>query len=181
MSNRSSEERISQKISRESVKNSKKNTAIIVIIIGIVILAVVALILIFARQTEPKRNVVVTPDNVDEILSNTKEQPTKPGTYEVKMNTTWNFDKGNAASDNAYVENSASNTNAVDFDIVLSKTGETIFKSPVIPVGSHLESITLDKALEKGKHACVLTYHLLDDKGDVTGKLNLNLTINVKS
>lgn len=179
MSNRSSEERISQKLSHESSKNSRKNTAIIVII-GIVIIAVVALILIFARRPETKRNVVVTPDNVDEILSDMKEQPTKPGTYEVKMNTTWDFDKGDKASDNAYVENSTSNTNAVDFDIVLSKTGETIFKSPVIPVGSHLENITLNKPLEKGKHACVLTYHLLDDKGETSGKLNINLTINVK-
>lgn len=179
MSDRSSEERISQKISRESAKNSRKNTVIIVIIIGIVIIAIVALILVFARQTKPKRNVVVTPDNVDEILSDMEKQPAKPGTYEVKMNTTWDFDKGTAASSNAYVENSTSNTNAVDFDIVLSETGETIFKSPVIPVGSHLENITLDKALEKGTYACVLTYHLLDDKGDTTGKLNLNLTINV--
>lgn len=180
MSNRSSEERISQKLSHESSKTSRKSTAIIVIIIGIVIIAVVALILIFARRSEPKRNVVVTPDNVDEILSDMEKQPTKPGTYEVKMNTTWNFDKGDAASGNAYVENSTSNTNAVDFDIILSKTGETIFKSPVIPVGSHLENITLDKPLEKGKHACVLTYHLLDDKGEASGKLSLNLTINVK-
>lgn len=181
MSNQSSQERISQKISRDSAKNSKKNTAIIVIIIGIVIIAIVALILLFARQTEPKRNVVVTPDNVDEILSDMKGQATKPGTYEVKMNTTWNFDRGNKASSDAYVENSTANTNAVDFDIVLSETGETIFKSPVIPVGSHLENITLDKALKKGKYACVLTYHLLDDNGNTTGKLNLNLTINVKS
>ena len=118
MSNRSSEERISQKLSRESSKNSRKNTAIIVIIIGIVIIAVVTLILIFARKPEKKQNVVVTPDNVDEILSDMNEQPTKPGTYEVKMNTTWDFDKGDKASDNAYVENSTSNTNAVDFDIV---------------------------------------------------------------
>ena len=180
MSNQSSEERISQKLSRDSAKNSKKNTAIIIIIIGIVIISIVALILLFARQTEPKRNVVVTPDNVDEILSDMKGQTTKPGTYEVKMNTTWNFDRGNTASSDAYVENSTSNTNAVDFDIVLSETGETIFKSPVIPVGSHLENITLDKVLKKGKHACVLTYHLLDDNGNTTGKLNLNLTINVK-
>ena len=181
MSNQSSQERISQKLSRDSAKNSKKNIAIIIIIIGIVIIAIVALILIFARQTEPKRNVVVTPDNVDEILTDMNGQAKKPGTYEVTMNTTWNFDRGDKASSDAYVENSTSNTNAVDFDIVLSETGETIFKSPVIPVGSHLENITLDKVLEKGKHACVLTYHLLDDNGTVTSKLNLNLTINVKN
>ena len=76
MSNQSSEERISQKLSRDSAKNSKKNTAIVVIIIGIVIIAIVALILVFARQTEPKRNVVVTPDNVDEILSDMNGQVT---------------------------------------------------------------------------------------------------------
>ena len=181
MSNRSSEERISQKLSRESAKNSKKGTAIIVIIIGIIIIVAVTLILVLARQSEPKRNVIVTPDNIDEVLSDMKNQSTKPGTYEVTMNTTWNFDKGDAASSDAYVENSTSNTNAVDFDIVLSETGETIFQSPVIPVGSHLENITLDKVLKEGNYACLLTYHLLDDNGTVTSKLSLNLSINIKS
>lgn len=181
MSDRSSEERISNKISGKPAKSSTKSIIILAIVISIVIIVIVALLLIFTRQSETKRNVVVTPDNVDEILSNLKEPPAEQGTYEVKMNTTWNFDKGDAASSNAYVENSTSNTNAVDFDIVLSETGETIFESPIIPVGSHLENITLDKALGQGTHACVLTYHLLDDNGNTTGKLNLNLTIQVEN
>ena len=41
------------------------------------------------------------------------------------------------------------NTNAVYFDIMRSDTEETIFESPVIPVGSHMEGITLDKALDE--------------------------------
>lgn len=178
MSSQSSEERISQKLSIGEKKPKRNTTAIIVVVI-IAIIILVVLILFLTRQFKTnRRNVVVTPDNLEEILSETQNQA-KAGTYEVTMNTTWHFDKGDAASSDAYVENSTSNTNSVYFDIVLSETDETIFTSPTLPVGSHLENITLDKALEKGKHDCVLTYHLLDDNGNATSKLNLKLTIQV--
>lgn len=49
------------------------------------------------------------------------------------------------------------------FDIVRSYNGENIYSSPIIPIGSHLEDITLNKSLEAGEYGCVLTYHLLDE------------------
>lgn len=178
MSSQSSEERISQKLSVGEQK-SKKNLMAIIIFAIIAIIILVVLILVLTRQLKAnRRNVVVTPDNLEEILSDTQNQA-KAGTYEVTMNTTWHFDKGDSASSDAYVENSTANTNSVYFDIVLTDTDETIFTSPTLPVGSHLENITLDKALDKGRHACVLTYHLLDDNGNAISKLNLKLTINV--
>lgn len=183
MSNESSQERISQKLSQGTENKSKNNVVIIVVCFVAAVIVVTALVLILTKQSTDtgKRNVVVTPDNVDEVLSDMQDQQVQAGTYEVTMNTTWNFDKGDSASGNAYVENSTTNTNDVYFDVVRSDTGETIYKSPIIPLGSHLENITLDTPLDKGTYDCVLTYHLLDDNEEPISKLNINLSIVVEN
>lgn len=181
MSNPSSEERITEKLSGRTERKSRSGIIAIWIITIVVIVAIVGLVIFFTKPQATRKNVVVTPDNVEEILSDAQRQQATAGTYEVTMNTTWNFEKGDSASSDAYVENSTANTNDVYFDIVRSDTNETIFTSPTIPVGSHLENITLEKVLEKGTHACLLTYYLLDTEGNTTSKLNLKLTIHVEN
>ena len=181
--NSNNKERISEKLSSEKANTKKKGILPVIIGIAAVIIVIVGVV-IFTQGSKSKdtasnqRNVVVNPDNLDDVLDDLKNK-VKTGTYEVTMNTTWEFEKGDSASTNAYVENSTSNKNAVYFDIVRTDTGDKIYESPTIPVGSHLEKITLDKALEKGSYNCTLTYHLLDEKGNPTSKLNLSLTINV--
>lgn len=180
MANQSSQERISEKLRIDNSRKPHKKNAVIYICIlaAIVIMGIIGLLLFFQLNKSEKRNVVVTPENVEETLEQMKEK-TQAGQYEVTMNTTWEFEKGNAASTNAYVENSTSNANDVYFDVVRNDTGEAILKSPIIPVGSHLENITLDKPLDVGTHACMLTYHLLDSSGNPVSKLNINLKIHV--
>lgn len=182
--NNLSQERISQKLSPTAETKSNKGIIIAISCSVVLLIAVVAIVLILVKPSNgtEKRNAVVTPDNVDEVLADMQDnQKTQAGQYEVTMNTSWEFENGGAASSNAYVENSTSNTNDVYFDIVRSDTGETIYKSPTIPVGSHLEGITLDTELEAGSYSCVLTYHLLDDEGEPISKLNINLDITVNN
>lgn len=180
--NHISQERISQKLSPASKANKKKRLIAILCICIAFIALIVVILFLWKSQSKPEgRNVVVTPENVDEILENLKDQKTQAGQYEVTMNSDWQFKDGNSASSNAYVENATSNTNDVYFDIVHSDTGKTILKSPIIPVGSHLENITLDTDLEAGDYRCVMTYHLLDDNGQPVSKLNINLSIHVKN
>lgn len=177
--NNSSQERISQKLSTKSESKGKKGMAIGIACASVALVVVVAVVLIFVQpSTAEKRNVVVTPENVDEILADMEEaSKSQPGQFEVTMNSTWEFESGDVASSNAYVGNSTANNNDVYFDIVLADSEETIFESPIIPVGSHLESITLDKALEAGTYDCVLTYHLLDENDEPTSTLNIAVTI----
>jgi hypothetical protein len=180
MANQSSQERISEKLHiGNGTKTHKKNIVIFICILAVIIIfGIIGLLLFFKLDTTEKRNVVVTPENVEETLEQMKEK-TQAGQYEVTMNTTWEFEKGDSASTNAYVENSTSNANDVYFDVIRNDTGEAILKSPIIPVGSHLENITLDKPLDAGTHACMLTYHLLDSSGNPVSKLNINLKIHV--
>ena len=96
------------------------------------------------------------------------------------MNSTWNFANGESPSSNAYVENAEANTNSVYFDVTLAETEETIYESPILPVGSHLENITLDTILQAGTYDCIVTYHLLDEKNISISTLKLTLTINIE-
>lgn len=166
-------------------KGSKKGGKIAFIVCGFVIVALIAVIVVMACRMmnnseggEPKRNVVISPDNVDEVIEDmAKEEFVAPGSYNVTMNNTWNFADGSSASDNAYVENSTSNTNDVYFDITLADSEEKIYSSPVIPVGSHLENIALDKELKKGSYDCVITYTLVDKEQKPLSTVRVSLTI----
>lgn len=179
MKENSSQERISQKLAPVQKENKGKSKIVLAIVLIVLLLAVIfTLIWVFLKpQDADTRNVVITPDNVDEVLTEMKGKDNEAGTYEVKMNTSWEFENGHTASSNAYVENSTANANDVYFDVVRSDTGETILKSPTIPVGSHLENITLDTELSAGSYDCVMTYHLLDESGEPESTLNLKLKI----
>jgi hypothetical protein len=100
-----------------------------------------------------------------------------PPNYEVTMNSTWHFNDGAEASEDAYVENSAANSNDVYFDLELQDTGEVIYESPVIPIGSHLDKIKLDKDLDAGTYTCVMTYHLVDSGQNTVGTVKLEVTV----
>lgn len=177
-------------MSEQNSANSTKGGKIVFAVCIVVIVALLGTVIyLLVNRHEPEqeqpgnqpvsRNVVVNEDNVEEVLARLQEQGerTAPGYYEVMMNTTWNFPNGEAPSSNAYVKNVEANTNSVYFDVTLADTEETILASPILPVGSHLDNITLDTALPAGTYDCLCTYHLLDDENRSIGRLKLTLVI----
>lgn len=165
-------------MSNEDAKNEKKKggkVALVICVILIVLLCILIYFLLHKDEGE-KRDVVVNEDNVEQIVSDMMEG-VAPGTYQVTMNSTWYFDDGTASSNNAYVENAEANENPVYFDIARSDTDETIFESPIIPVGSHLDDIKLDKELPDGIYDCVMTYHLLDDNEETVSTVKVGVKI----
>lgn len=173
---------MSEQKSERSKKGGKVGLAVCAVVI-VALLGIVVYLLIDRRQQEQpedqprSRNVVVNEDNVEEVLTQLQGKKTAPGYYEVMMNTTWNFPNGEEPSSNAYVKNVETNTNSVYFDVMLADTEETILASPILPVGSYLDSITLDTALSAGTYDCLVTYHLLDDEDNSIATLKLTLTI----
>lgn len=175
-------------MSEEKKENPVKGGKNLLIICGVVIIALLGTVIYLlvnrpaqgeVQSAQPvNRNVVVNEDNVDEVLSQLQqEQRTAPGYYEVMMNTTWYFPSGEDPSSNAYVENVETNTNAVYFDVTLVDTEETILASPILPLGSYMDNITLDTALPAGTYDCLVTYHLLDEENVSISKVTLTLTI----
>jgi len=134
-----------------------------------------------ATEETVKRNYVVIDENVS--LPNVSEEViNSASSHDVKMNSTWTFSDGKAYSKDAFVENPSSNLNSVYFEIKVNGYDENIFTSPVLPVGSHIENITLDKALKAGTYNCTLTYTLLSKDGkDSVGTLQMALKIIIGS
>lgn len=171
-----------QKSGDTTGKGGKKTVLVICILAIVVLLALVVYLLATRNQRKDdeavNRNVVVNEENVENVLQELDEkEAVPPGYYEVMMNSTWNFKSGDAPSDNAYVKNAEANTNAVYFDVEREDTGEVVYESPILPVGSHLENITLDSVLEDGTYDCILTYHLLDDENRSVSTLKMTLTL----
>lgn len=156
------------------------------IVLIIILLIVIAILLLRGQRQkteEPKRSVVVNQGNAEEIASEMISQEyIAPGYYSASMTTTWHFETGDDASYDAYVANVAENTNDVYFDIFLEgEEEEPIYQSPVIPRGSEMDEVTLDKPLDAGTHSCVLIYHLVDENQTTVSTLRVGLTIVVEN
>lgn len=188
------------KVSNENIgqtdqKSGKVNKGLIVIcIIALIVIAVLAGVIVVisrskdtgdsAEDAEEKRPVVVVEENAEEVaeqILNRKEPEGVPFHYQVTMNSTWEFEDGHSESENAYVANSKDNETPVYFDVIRNDTKETIYQSPVIPVGEELGNITLDQDLDAGDYECTLTYHLIDDEQNTLTTVNMWVMIQVKN
>lgn len=163
-----------------------KKKAVIAGLVAVIVVLLGVIIYLLLSQKEPEaeqpRNMVVTPENVDEVIEQMEEDAkTPPGAYTVSMNTDWTFPDGKSVSTDAYVENNVSNTNTVYFTIALSGEEEEIYHSPYMEVGSRLENIQLDEELPKGEYAAVITYHLVDDDFEDLSQVSLNMKIIVEN
>ena len=166
-----------QQTTNTAAKQKKKT---IILVLVILVLLGIILYLLFGKS-EPKRNVVVTEGNAQEIMLELSEMDVvPPGQFEANMNSNWHFKDGSSPSRDAYVGNVPGNTHDIYFDVELADSGEVILESPVIPRGSHMENITLDKDLDAGTYDCVLIYHLIDENQDTVGTLRMTLTIIVE-
>lgn len=180
MSKEKASQRINDNIGRPSVK--RKISPLMIIFPIVIVAIVVGIIIIAFVGKESETNLVVTPDNVEEIIAQQQEEDRVPiGSYEVSMSTQWTFPDNQAASEDAYVSNAPTNNNTVYFDITLEGSDEVIYKSPYIPVGSSLENIALENDMDKGMYDAILTYHLVDDSYKETSKVSVGIKITIQN
>lgn len=163
-------------------KSSGKGLKIAIVVIAILLVIVIAVLLfiLLRPEEEPEsidaRGTLVTKNNVDEVTINT--EPVEDGYYETSMTIDWHFN--GTESEDAYVANVTGNTRTVYFDLNLADTGETIYSSPYIPVGSEMSGLVLEKELEPGTYETVMVYHLVDDDHNEKSKVSVALTIYVE-
>lgn len=176
---------------------AKRNSPLLAVLLaGIAVIAVLLGVIVFlllgrgsAETPQPladttgQRAVVVNEGNVEETLEEIiNEPPVAAGYYEVNMNFSWTFPNGQSPSSNAYVENKATNTSAVYFDVLLEEDESVVlYESPVLPLGTRINEVTLAQDLDAGTYPCVIVYHLVDDQQRTTSTLRLNLEIVVNS
>lgn len=182
-----------EKLARQdNEKGGSKKALVIVSAVSVAVIAVLAAALyVSSRKTQEvvvsasqeTRAVVVHRDNAESIAEQmfSESKSNVPMSYQVTMNSTWVFPDGQSASTNAYVENSDDNKTPVYFDVIRKDTQETIYRSPVIPLGDHLDNIQLDVDLDAGDYECTLVYHLIDDDQNTLTTVNMWLMIRIEN
>lgn len=124
------------------------------------------------------RSTVVNKDNMDNVSAGLNGHKNGPQSYEVIMNTEWEFGDDGTKSLNAYVENSRDNNSTVYFKVALeSQPDKILYRSPEIKVGDKLKGIELNEAVPKGRNKAVVTYSLLDDRGRTTGEVKAGVML----
>lgn len=174
-----------QKPKKKAKNGSGKKTKILLMagaVIIVVLIAAIVFLLVNRPRDEPKRNVVVTKDNAEQVVEDMINQEyVEPGYYSASMSNVWHFATGDAVSEDAYVENVEGNTNDIYFDVFLADNeDEAILKSPLLPRGSELNEIALDTPLSAGTYDCVMVYHLVDEEQNTVSTLRVGLTIIVE-
>lgn len=169
---------------------NNKSMKIIIAVFAVIVLALIGVVAFLltrpkevtvaepAEQSTDARGVLVTPDNVDEIIASIQE-PIQDGSYMTSMNVDWTFEDGTSPSSDAYVENAPENTRMVYFDVILSDTSETVYSSPFIPVGSRLSGLTLEKDLDAGSYEAVVVYHLVDDDKQEISTVSVSVNLHI--
>lgn len=180
-----SKEKAAQRINNNGNRSNRQAAPVTIIFVVILAVAVIGVVVWFVTKKDvgnESANMVVTPDNVEEVIENLEvEQRIPVGSYEVTMNNQWTFADGTSASENAYVSNSVNNQYTVYFTIVPNGSEEIIYTSPYLPVGSNVANIVLDKDLDAGVYDTVLTYHLVDSSLEEVSSVSVGLTITIEN
>ena len=106
-------------------------------------------------------------------------QKVEEGMINISMNTSPSFENGTAKG-NLMIVNEGVNRYPQVVEIARNDTGETIYKSGAIPVGSKIEKARLSANLDAGTYECTALFYNVDpDTGDYLGCAGAIITITV--
>ncbi len=167
-------------------KGLSNQAVILIIVIGILICGTVIAVVLLLGREEPQpavtgRNPILTADNYLEIQQEVADRVDK-SMFETYMNTTWRFPDGESASSNAVMGNSDANNFPFYFTVTLEGETEPIFTSGLLPLGTRIGEIVLDRDLEQGTYPAVVHIHMVDDDGVLLeGNMGFNIALEIES
>jgi hypothetical protein len=129
-----------------------------------------------AAAVEPAGARVITPENVDEIRTEVQANVER-GMFMTHMNMIWSFADGESASYDAVMGNSANNTYPMWFTVVLDGTGQQVFESGLIPVGTMISEIKLSQDLEPGSYPATVYVNMVEQDGVTTVEPNMGFSV----
>ena len=100
--------------------------------------------------------------------------------FECRMSSTWTFEDAASESPNSYVANVESNRHALYFDVYEEQTDELLYSSPILPVGSEIRNIKLDKELPVGDYDAVVMYTLVNEDYEEVSTAGFRIKISIK-
>ena len=119
----------------------------------------------------------LSPEEIAEKLN----EKVAEGMINISMNTAPYFENGKAEG-NVMIVNESINNYPQKVQIVRNDTGEQIYESGAIAVGSKIERAKLDVVLPAGTYECTAYFHNLDpESGAIIGTAGAVITITVKN
>ena len=119
----------------------------------------------------------MTPEEIEAALNNKVAE----GMINISANTAPIFEDG-ASEGNLMLVNESINNYPQKVQIVRNDTGEQIYESGAIAVGSKIERAKLDVTLPAGTYECTAYFHNLDpESGAIIGTAGAVITITVKN
>ena len=119
----------------------------------------------------------LSPEEIAEKLN----EKVAEGMINISMNTAPYFENGTAEG-NVMIVNESINNYPQQVEFIRNDTGEQIYQSKAIPVGSKIEHAALDVELPAGTYECTAMFHNLDpETGEIIGTAGAIITITVKN
>ena len=119
----------------------------------------------------------LSPEEIAEKLN----EKVAEGMINISMNTAPYFENG-VSEGNVMIVNEAINNYPQKVQIIRNNTGEQIYESGAIAVGSKIERAKLDAALPAGTYECTAYFHNLDpETGEIIGTTGAIINITIKN
>ena len=177
-------------------RDAKSRTLVILAVVGLVaaltvgIFTTVRMIRKPAQTKDDPRTGIVYDDSAieggwddlspEEIAEKLNEKVAE-GMINISMNTAPYFEDGTSEG-NVMIVNESINNYPQKVQIVRNDTGEQIYESNAIPVGSKIERAKLDVALPAGTYECTAYFHNLDPvSGEIIGTAGAIINITIKN
>ena len=119
----------------------------------------------------------LSPEEIAEKLN----EKVAEGMINISMNTAPYFEDGKAEG-NVMIVNESINNYPQQVEFIRNDTGEQIYQSKAIPVGSKIEHAALDVELPAGTYECTAMFHNLDPvSGETIGTAGAIINITIKN
>ena len=119
----------------------------------------------------------LSPEEIAEKLN----EKVAEGMINISMNTAPYFENGKAEG-NVMIVNESINNYPQQVEFIRNDTGEQIYQSKAIPVGSKIERAALDVELPAGSYECTAMFHNLDPvSGEIIGTAGAIINITIKN
>ena len=119
----------------------------------------------------------LSPEEIAEKLN----EKVAEGMINISMNTAPYFENGTSEG-NVMIVNESINNYPQQVEFIRNDTGEQIYQSKAIPVGSKIERAALDAELPAGTYECTAMFHNLDpETGAIIGTAGAIITITIKN
>ena len=119
----------------------------------------------------------LSPEEIAEKLN----EKVAEGMINISMNTAPYFEDGKAEG-NVMIVNESINNYPQQVEFIRNDTGEHIYQSKAIPVGSKIERAALDVELPAGTYECTAMFHNLDPvSGEIIGTAGAIINITIKN